>query len=92
VKGECNWDQLFAGQCEVLASAESTTAKPEKCSVTIAAAGTYTIFLYNDGPGDGSLSFQVVLTASVAASATRGTPSSSAFGPGVRPKGAFRIR
>jgi hypothetical protein len=92
VKGECNYDQLVAGQCETLASSESTTAKPETCRVANAAAGTYTIFLYNDGPGDESLSFQVVLTASVAASATHGTPSSSPFGAGVRPKGSVRIR
>jgi len=91
VKGECNYDQLVAGQCETLASSESTTAKPEKCRVANAPPATYTIFLYNDGPGDESISFQVVLSASVAAAAAGGTPSTGPFRQGVRPKGAVRI-
>jgi len=75
VKGECNYDQLYAGLCETLASSDSETAKPDKVRLENAAAGTYTIFVDNLGPGDESLSFQVVLTPGAAASATSRSPS-----------------
>jgi hypothetical protein len=66
VKGECNYDQLAAGQCEVLTTSESRTAKPETLRYDSAAAATYTIFINNLGPGDESVSFQVVLQATLA--------------------------
>lgn len=92
VKGDCNFDQLDAGQCEVLASSESRTAKPEKVRIESAPAATYTIFIYNDGPGDETLSFQVVLSASVAASAPRATPAGRPFQPDRRPVGQVEMR
>jgi hypothetical protein len=88
VKGECNYDQLYAGQCETLASSDSPTAKPEKVRLESAPAGTYTIFVDNLGPGDESLSFQVILTAGPAASAAR---RSVPLRPDRRPRGQVAI-
>jgi hypothetical protein len=61
-----SFEQFAAQQCTVLGVTVSETAKPEKVNVSSAAAGTYTLFIENVGPGDESLSFQVVLTPSVA--------------------------
>ena len=65
VKGECTYDQLNAGQCETLVSSESTN-KPETLRYQSPQASTYTIFIHNRGPGDESVSFQVVLSATIA--------------------------
>ena len=65
VKGECTYDQLNAGQCETLVSSESTN-KPEALRYQSPQASTYTIFIHNRGPGDESVSFQVVLSATIA--------------------------
>ena len=92
VKGDCTYDQLDAGQCEILAYSESRTAKPEKVRLANAPAATYTIFILNLGPGDESASFQIVLSPSLAASAARPTPSGRAFRPRLRPTGQVLMR
>jgi hypothetical protein len=69
VRGECNYDQLVAGQCETLVSSEGTT-KPETLRYQSPQASTYTIFIHNRGPGDESVSFLVTLSASLATSAS----------------------
>ena len=70
VKGDCSHDDFLAEQCEIIGFSTSETAKPEKASGT-AEAGTHTIFVANYGPGDETLSYQVVLTPSASASARR---------------------
>jgi hypothetical protein len=61
-RGVCSFDQLENGQCNIAAFSVSATAKPERISVSGAAAGTYTLFVENLGPGDDSASYQVVLS------------------------------
>jgi len=67
-RGECTPEQLIALECDVAAIASSTTAKPERASVSDAATGAYTLFVANRGPGVESFSFQALLTTVVAAS------------------------
>jgi len=73
VRGDCSFEQFTAQQCTVLAFSVSLTAKPEKVRVDNAAAGSYTLFIENTGPGDERLGYQVVLTPS----ATGATPPSA---------------
>ena len=65
VKGDCTYDQLYAGQCQTLVASEGTN-KPETLRYQSPQASTYTIFIHNRGPGDESVSFQVVLSATMA--------------------------
>ncbi len=76
-RGSCSFDQFVAQQCTVAAISASTTAKPEKIRADNAAAGTYTLFIENTGPGNESISFQVVLTPSATGAAP---PSASSLG------------
>jgi uncharacterized protein YfaP (DUF2135 family) len=78
VQGDCSFEQAAAGQCTVLAISVSTTAKPERITVNSAAAGTYTLFIENTGPGDESISFQVVLTPSATGAVSPTASSRSA--------------
>jgi hypothetical protein len=71
-RGECTPEQLVALQCDVAAIGSSTTAKPERVSVSNAGAGGYTLFVANRGPSAESFSFQVLLTTVAAASGRRG--------------------
>jgi hypothetical protein len=66
-RGVCTFDQFFADECDLISLAQSATAKPERLSVASATLGSYTLFVDNLGPGDESLSWQVVLTPSGAA-------------------------
>jgi hypothetical protein len=86
-RGACTFDQLIALQCTILAFSDSTTAKPEKIHAESAAAGTYSLFVENTGPGDESVSFQVVLTPTTAAAAP---PSASSRGVSAMPLGHKR--
>jgi hypothetical protein len=61
-RGACSFEQLDAGQCNIAASATSATAKPERVR-TSGAAGTYTLFVENNGPADDSASYQAVFFA-----------------------------
>ena len=67
--GDCSFDQFVSAQCEIVAISASTTAKPERVRGA-AAAGTYTLFIENTGPGDETLSYQVVLTPDAAATSS----------------------
>lgn len=89
VRGECNYDQLAAGQCEVLVASESLTAKPETVRYESPAASTYTIFVNNLGPGDESVSFQVVLRATLGG--LGGVATTSAAGGPVHVRPARRL-
>jgi hypothetical protein len=88
VQGQCDFDRLVALQCPVLAFSESTTAKPERARVADAAAGAYTIFIANIGPGEESVSFQVVLTPSGSASASDRRTAGLGVRPRIRPRSA----
>jgi hypothetical protein len=77
-RGDCSFEQFEAQQCTIAAFSISATAKPEKIRVDGAAAGAYTLFVENTGPGDESVSFQVVLTPSATGTAP---PSASARQP-----------
>jgi len=61
--GSCaSVDQFNARQCTVAVFSESALLKPERISIAGATAGGYTLGIGNVGPGDESVSFQVVLT------------------------------
>jgi len=89
IRGECDYDQVAAGQCETLVSVD-TNAKPETFTYESTAASTYTLFIYNDGPGDESVSYQVVLRGTLAAQP--GPGASSTRDPRVGPGGTARLR
>ena len=74
VRGTCSFDQLLANQCTIAAASEGTSPKPRRHSLGGQAAGPYVLFIGNVGPGDESVSFQVVLRpAAAAATPARGT-------------------
>ena len=77
----------MANQCAILVFSVSTTAKPEKLRSDSAAAGAYTLFVENTGPGDESVSFQVVLTPTTASALP---PSASSRGGQAMPFGQKR--
>jgi len=61
-RGDCNCALVQTGACQDLASAESTTAKPEKLTVSAFSAGSYTLVVVNAGLGRESASYEVGLT------------------------------
>lgn len=61
-RGACSFDDFIGRRCSMVAFSESFTAKPEKLSVSGAAAGTYTLLIGNLGPNEESLSYQVTHT------------------------------
>jgi hypothetical protein len=87
VRGDCSFDQFLGQQCTILAFSLSETAKPERIRSDNAAAGTYTLFIENVGPGAESVSFQVVLTPTTASAAP---PSASSRGVQAMPLGQKR--
>ena len=91
----CTFTQLTANQCTVLAFSESTTAKPERARATNVAAGNYTIWVANAGPGDDTLSYQVVFTGNATGGGAPGAASQSADSPSfgkIRLRGAGEAR
>lgn len=95
-QGSCDADTIGNAQCPILAFSESTTAKPEKIRVASAAAGTYILFVANVGPGDETISLQVVLTPTATGatplSASSRTPEGLSFRPKFRPRGSVELR
>jgi hypothetical protein len=85
-RAPCSFEQLVADQCTVLAFATSETTKPEKARAEGTTPGSYVLFVVNFGPGDESVSFQVVLTPSAAAG---GPPTASGRGA---PAGPFALK
>ena len=61
-RGLCNPEQLDAGSCIVIGTAESPTAKPERVVVEHAVDGIFTLFATNRGPATETLSYQILLT------------------------------
>jgi hypothetical protein len=95
-QGSCDNTTVFTTSCPVLAFSESPTAKPETAHVASAPAGTYTIFVFNAGPGDESVSYQVVLTPSAtgAAPLTAASRASESLSHQfkTRPRGAIELK
>ena len=77
-RGECSPEQFLAEECDVADVADSPTAKPERVGLANAAAGTYTLVVFNFGETEETFSYQVLLTTvgsaaeGVARSSTRG--------------------
>ena len=96
VRTNCTFDQFVAGQCQILAISASATAKPEVIQADGAAAGDYTLFIENTGPGDETLSFQVVLTPSgtgaAPPSASARTEADTTLGQKRKPRGSVELR
>jgi hypothetical protein len=70
--GVCTLAQLNAGTCAFIASSQTTTPKPRVLTVPSAAAGTYTIYVFNGGPNTESGTVQVGLTTSTASAGVAG--------------------
>jgi hypothetical protein len=66
----CSVDQFNARTCTFLGFSESTSAKPETVSVPNLAAGEYTLYVFNTGDADDTISYEVTLTS---------VPGTSAF-------------
>ena len=92
VRGDCTFDQFEAAQCPILAFSVSTTAKPERIRSDGAAAGSYTLFFDNSGPGNESVSFQVVLTPSATASTAALPDGGLSFQFKTPPRGFVEFR
>jgi hypothetical protein len=75
--GTCTFAQLTANQCTMIVFSESTVAKPERVRATNVVAGSYTIWVSNVGPGDETLSYQVVFTGNAAGGGAPGAASQS---------------
>ena len=71
-RGNCTADLFVADQCDYAASSFAGS-KPRKVSVTGAAAGTFTLLIGNAGPGDDSVSYQVILTPTASAGGSGAT-------------------
>lgn len=90
----CTFAQLQANQCSLLGFSESFTAKPERVRVTNMAAGNYILWVVNAGPGDESLSYQIVFSANAGGgpgAVSVGAPDAPSFSKG-RPRGAVEAR
>jgi hypothetical protein len=67
-RGQCTFEQFDAESCDYVTQSLGILTKPTVLSVPAASAGTYTLIVGNIGPGDESVSYQVVLTSASAAS------------------------
>lgn len=91
VRGDCSFDEFEAEQCPLLALSASVSAKPERIRTDGAAAGAYTLFVYNSGPEFEILSYQVVLTPSatgVGVGASAATERRAGYPFKKRPRGS----
>lgn len=77
-RGDCSPQQFLVTQCQLLMTAESASAKPEKFTVPSLAAGTYTLLIGNAGPDDESVAWQVVLRPGATGSAATAVDPSAA--------------
>jgi hypothetical protein len=90
----CTFTQLQANQCSTLGFSESFTAKPERVKVTNVAAGNYMLWVANAGPGDESLSYQIVFSANAGGgpgAVSVSAPEAPSFEKG-RPRGVVEAR
>ena len=61
-QGTCTEAQIQAGQCQWILQSLVSQPKPRALTLPAAAAGQYTLFIYNGGPQPESVSFLVELT------------------------------
>lgn len=90
----CTFTQLQANQCSMLGFSESFTAKPERVRVTNMAAGNYILWVVNAGPGDESLSYQIIFSANAGGApgaVSVAVPDAPSFTKGS-PRGAGEAR
>lgn len=92
-KGQCTFDQWSNDQCQYVATSFAG-GKPRKVTATGQAAGAYTLTVWNVGPQDEAISFQLVFTQAAAAAeaplASSARPSGEAAFFSRVPKGRFR--
>jgi len=71
-RGACDPDQLDAGVCIVMGTAESPTAKPETIVVPDAVQGLFTLFVVNLGATTETFSYRATVTYTPAATTEPG--------------------
>jgi hypothetical protein len=60
--GSCpDLDTLFNGGCQVFASSESATAKPERISFGVSNGSAYKVFAFNLGPSSDNVTITVTI-------------------------------
>jgi hypothetical protein len=67
--GTCEIEQINAGECRFIAASLTTAPKPRVLTVTAAQPGDYTLYIGNFAGAEESVSWQVSLTSSAAATA-----------------------
>jgi hypothetical protein len=77
VRGNCEFEQLVANQCDIAGFSQGQQVKPERVSASSVPAGRHQLFIGNLGPHDESLSFQVILTPSSATAAASRAPAAT---------------
>jgi hypothetical protein len=77
-RGSCTFEQFVQEQCTIVASATSSTAKPERARLANQPAGTYTFLAANFGPDDESIAYQVVFTPGTSAASAAAADSTRA--------------
>lgn len=61
-QGKCDEQALNAGQCQWLIQTQGSTPKPRALTLPSAAAGQYTLYIYNGPKQPEAVSYQVGLT------------------------------
>lgn len=74
--------------CTILVAQIDPTAKPERLRAPSLAAGTYTLYIGNHGPGEESLSYQILLTYTPGQA---GTPAAGLSGHATPALGRHRV-
>lgn len=82
-KGDCSFEQWANEQCTYVATSFAGS-KPRKVSATGLTSGNYVILIWNAGPNDESLSYQVLFTATGTASGVPAVSSRPASAPFLR--------
>ena len=74
-RGRCTEELFISDQCD-LPVTSFDGPKPRRLTLSGAAPGTYTLIVGNGGPGDESISYQIVLTPTVAGTPVRSESAS----------------
>jgi len=77
----CTYGQFNSGTCPFISRSESTTAKPERMTVTSLAADNYTLYIGNRGPTLESYSYQITLTTTSGVAAVNSSTTATPTGP-----------
>ncbi len=81
-------DGIDFSVCSILFAEVNPTTKPERLRAPSLAAGAYTLYIGNNGPGEESLSYQILLTYTPGQAGAPGPGLSSAAGaaPALAPE------